>query len=126
MKIYQIKLITSIRNWIKSQNKTDNKTPAKSEAKAATKTAVKTTAKSENKSNQITKILSLSNSKNAFLVNLNTNSNKIDIKSSELNQNKSYRKIFEFDGVLTTKYENKRSQISDHIRVAQFNKERVR
>ena len=110
----------------KSQNKTENKTPAKSEAKGATKTAAKTTAKSENKSNQITKILSLSNSKNAFLVNLNINSNKIDIKSSELNQNKSYRKIFEFDGVLTTKYENKRSQISDHIRVAQFNKERVR
>ncbi|WP_096020388.1 N-acetylmuramoyl-L-alanine amidase family protein [Campylobacter lanienae] len=110
----------------KSQNKTENKTPAKAEAKAATKTAVKTMAKSENKSNQITKILSLSSSKNAFVVNLNTNSNKIDIKISELNQSKSYRKIFEFDGVLTTKYENKKSQISDQIRVAQFNKERVR
>ncbi|TWO17407.1 N-acetylmuramoyl-L-alanine amidase [Campylobacter lanienae] len=110
----------------KSQNKTENKTPAKAEAKAATKTAVKTTAKSENKSNQIAKILSLSSSKNAFVVNLNTNSNKIDIKISELNQSKSYRKIFEFDGILTTKYENKKSQISDQIRVAQFNKERVR
>ncbi|WP_096024316.1 N-acetylmuramoyl-L-alanine amidase [Campylobacter lanienae] len=110
----------------KSQNKTENKTPAKAEAKAEAKTAVKTMAKSENKSNQIAKILSLSSSKNAFLVNLNTNSNKIDIKSSELNQSKSYRKIFEFDGVLTTKYENKKSQISDQIRVAQFNKERVR
>lgn len=110
----------------KSQNKTENKTPAKAEAKAEAKTAVKTTAKSENKSNQIAKILSLSSSKNAFVVNLNTNSNKIDIKTSELNQNKSYRKIFEFDGVLTTKYENKKSQISDQIRVAQFNKERVR
>ncbi|WP_096028925.1 N-acetylmuramoyl-L-alanine amidase [Campylobacter lanienae] len=106
----------------KSQNKTENKTPAKAEVK----TAVKTTAKSEIKSNQIAKILSLSSSKNAFVVNLNTNSNKIDIKISELNQNKSYRKIFEFDGVLTTKYENKKSQISDQIRVAQFNKERVR
>ncbi|WP_299041810.1 N-acetylmuramoyl-L-alanine amidase [uncultured Campylobacter sp.] len=72
------------------------------------------------------KILSTSSSKDEFIIRLNENSSNIKIKKSQLNTNKSYRQIFDFDGVLTTSYKNKKSQISDQIRVAQFDKNSVR
>lgn len=96
--------------------------------KIATKNSIKESKNNQkDKSSDITyKILSISSSKTTFILNLNSNSSDLNIKSSQLNQNKTYRKIFDFNGVLTTSYKNNKDQISDQIRVAQFNKEQVR
>ncbi|MCR8678579.1 MULTISPECIES: N-acetylmuramoyl-L-alanine amidase family protein [Campylobacter] len=100
--------------------------------KIATKNSIKESKNNQknnqkDKSGDITyKVLSISSSKTTFILNLNSNSSDLNIKSSQLNQNKTYRKIFDFNGVLTTSYKNKKDQISDQIRIAQFNKEIVR
>ena len=72
------------------------------------------------------KILSASSQSDRFILGLNEDSQGIKIKKSQLNTDKSYRQIFDFDGVLTTSYSNKKRQISDQIRVAQFDKNSIR
>ena len=108
----------------KSANKEDNKQAKTKNQTNNSKESQKTNSK--NQKNIEYKVLSASSTQSKFTITLNADATNLNIKKSELNTNKSYRQIFDFDGILIKEYKKQKSQISNQIRVAQFDKDSIR
>lgn len=101
-------------------------TPKAKEPKKSVEKQASKNVKKADKSNQkeVYKLLSAKSTTKEF--RLNGNNDNIKIKSSTLNSKGVYRRFFDIEGELTFNYKNRKNQISNQIRVAQFDKKTIR
>lgn len=103
----------------KSTKNTQNKTKTKNN-----ETSVFTETKTQNKQN--INILSITSSENELKFKFNTPLSKNNIKSFELKDNKSYRKVYDINALLNIKIPNLNKSISPNLRIAKQDKNKVR
>lgn len=103
----------------KSTKNTQNKTKTKNN-----ETSVFTETKTQNKQN--INILSITSSENELKFKFNNPLSKNNIKSFELKDNKSYRKVYDINALLNIKIPNLNKSISPNLRIAKQNKNKVR